>query len=165
MSARRNGIGVAGGARIYLSSNSSSLLIKGTNISRNRLSCSSPTCISGGLAVYGANTSSSFDANTSPSQAGALESTSHVSLDNASFANNASLVFGTARLDSVRATNSTTFQFLDLELALQAALEGGSRYTIKCPAAWGESSTNGRYQVELCAMLRRHIQSCGRYLG
>ena len=133
----RNGIGVAGGARIYLSSNLSLLLIKDTSISRNRLICSSPTCIAGGLAVSGVNTSiisSNFDDNKSPSQAGALESTSHVSLDNTSFANNTALVFGTARLDLVRATNSTAFQFPDLELALQASFEGGSQYAIRCPA-------------------------------
>ena len=133
----RNGIGVAGGARIYLSSDSSFLRIKGTNISRNRLSCSSSTCIAGGLAVSGVNTnifSSNFQDNKSPSQAGALESTSHVSLDNTSFANNTALVFGTARLNSVRATNSTTFQFPHLELALQAEFEGDSQYEIKCSA-------------------------------
>eukprot|EP00656_Telonema_subtile_P033297 TRINITY_DN3680_c0_g1_i3.p1 TRINITY_DN3680_c0_g1~~TRINITY_DN3680_c0_g1_i3.p1 ORF type:complete len:1199 (+),score=280.13 TRINITY_DN3680_c0_g1_i3:65-3661(+) len=133
----RMGLGVAGGARVYFANSQlCTVSLVRTSFVANRLAagCLESSCVAGGMAVFGANTSavsSVFENNTSPVQAGALEATSHVQLTDSVFFNNQALVFGTARLQSVSATNSTLY-FANDPRALSAEFETGSTFTIVC---------------------------------
>ena len=86
-------------------------------------------CFAGAVALDGVKSQFEgvqFENNTSPSQAGALSSTFHTDLVDTHFKNNSALIYGTAKLLSVEAVN-TSFSFPDDTVALQAQFGNGSR--------------------------------------